>query len=226
MRRTLGRGGDLPENELAEAERRMTDRDLTLSLLDAVHDNSRLSQRTLARELGIALGLTNTYLRRCVRKGLVKVSQIPPNRYAYYLTPKGFAEKSRRSAAFLARSFRYYRAARRQLDSVLERCVREGRREVVLCGGGDLAEIAIMCASQHPVRIVAVLDRRMRRDRLLHVPVVRHVEELGAAAFVLTDARQPQVTYDWLCQAVSENRVYAPRLLKVGPAGAEGRMRQ
>ena len=67
---------------------------LTLDLLNAIDQQSDLSQRHLARQMGIALGLTNSYLKRCARKGLVKVSEAPANRYLYYLTPKGFAEKS------------------------------------------------------------------------------------------------------------------------------------
>ena len=60
----------------------------------------------------IALGLANAYLRRCVRNGLVKMSQVPLNRYAYYLTPQGFAEKSRLTAEYLAVSFNFFRRAR------------------------------------------------------------------------------------------------------------------
>ena len=63
-----------------------------------VEENSQITQRSLASELGIALGLTNAYLKRCVRKGWVKINQAPANRYAYYLTPRGFAEKSRLTA--------------------------------------------------------------------------------------------------------------------------------
>ena len=62
---------------------------ITLGLLNMVHDNSATSQRSMAGDLGIALGLANAYLKRCVKKGLIKVSQVPANRYAYYLTPKG-----------------------------------------------------------------------------------------------------------------------------------------
>ena len=62
---------------------------ITLGLLNAVDESSSVTQRAVAKELGIALGLVNTYLKRCVKKGLIKVSQVPANRYAYYLTPKG-----------------------------------------------------------------------------------------------------------------------------------------
>ncbi len=75
-----------------------TDGEITLGLLNTVHENTSLTQRSIAQELGIALGLTNAYLKRCVKKGFIKVRQIPRNRYVYYLTPKGFAEKSRLSA--------------------------------------------------------------------------------------------------------------------------------
>ena len=70
------------------------DERIVLNLLNSVDDGAQ-SQRRIAEELGIALGLVNAYLKRCIKKGLVKVSQAPARRYAYYLTPEGFAEKSR-----------------------------------------------------------------------------------------------------------------------------------
>src|SRR6267142_1362184 len=84
-------------------------------LLDTEHENERIvrdllasvehdgerSQRHIAAELGIALGLVNAYLKRCVKKGLVKVHDVPARRYAYYLTPRGFAEKSRLTVHYL-----------------------------------------------------------------------------------------------------------------------------
>ena len=59
----------------------------TLEILDIVQRNEQVSQRHLARQLGVALGLANSYLKRCVKKGWVKVQQAPANRYLYYLTP-------------------------------------------------------------------------------------------------------------------------------------------
>ena len=53
---------------------------ITLGLLDAVGTNSSVTQRLVAGELGIALGLANAYLKRCVRKGLIKVQHVPANR--------------------------------------------------------------------------------------------------------------------------------------------------
>jgi DNA-binding MarR family transcriptional regulator len=94
-----------PSNVGGEDER------IVLNLLNSVDDGAQ-SQRRIAEELGIALGLVNAYLKRCIKKGLIKVTQAPARRYAYYLTPKGFAEKSRLTVEYLAASFSFFRQAR------------------------------------------------------------------------------------------------------------------
>ena len=85
---------------------------IMLGLLGSVQRGDAHSQRRLASELGIALGLVNAYLKRCINKGLVKVSQAPAKRYAYYLTPGGFAEKSRLTVEYLSYSFSLFRQAK------------------------------------------------------------------------------------------------------------------
>jgi DNA-binding MarR family transcriptional regulator len=91
-----------------------------LGLLSAVERDSAVTQRHLARELGIALGLANAYLRRCANKGLIKMRQAPLNRYAYYLTPRVFAEKSRLTAEYLALSLDFFCRARRESDGAFD----------------------------------------------------------------------------------------------------------
>src|SRR5216117_514816 len=85
---------------------------IMLDLLESVERDGGQSQRRLASELGIALGLVNAYLKRCVKKGLLKVNQAPARRYVYYLTPQGFAEKSRLTVEYLSYSFRFFRQAK------------------------------------------------------------------------------------------------------------------
>ena len=75
---------------------------IVLGLLQSVERDGAQSQRKLASDLGIALGLVNAYLKRCVKKGLLKIGQAPARRYAYYLTPHGFAEKSRLTVEYLS----------------------------------------------------------------------------------------------------------------------------
>src|SRR4051812_34363576 len=109
------------------------DERIVLNLLNSVDDGAR-SQRRIAEELGIALGLVNAYLKRCVKKGLVKVSEAPARRYAYYLTPQGFAEKSRLTVDYLSSSFSFFRRARADCSRVLAEVVASGSSGVVLAG--------------------------------------------------------------------------------------------
>ena len=189
---------------------------ITLGLLDAVHANSAISQRSLAGELGIALGLTNAYLRRCVRRGWVKVRGAPANRYLYYLTPKGFAEKSRLTARYLSSSFGFYRRARSECDALYAHSVQHGWRRVALYGMGELAEIALLCAMAHPIEIVGVVDERSEGARMPHVTVARVLAQLGAVdAVLLTEFRAPQASYEALAATISPARILLPALLKV-----------
>ena len=190
--------------------------EITLGLLNAVHENDSLTQRSVAQELGIALGLTNAYLKRCVKKGYVKVRQIPKNRYAYYLTPQGFAEKSRLTAEYLSQSFNFFRMARSQLGGMFARCADNGWKEVALVGVGDLGEIAILCAREHPLTLVGFVDRESGLSVFAGLPVSRELDLLGRVdAAVITDLRNPQAAFDAAVRIVAPERVLAPALLKV-----------
>jgi len=115
--------------------------ELTLNLLRAVHDDKRLTQRTAARKLGVALGLLNAYLKRCVKKGYIKVTQAPSSRYVYYLTPKGFAEKSRLTGEFITQSLNLFRQAQYEYQELLSICVSRKWNRIALVGASDLTEI-------------------------------------------------------------------------------------
>jgi len=191
---------------------------ITLDLLNAVHENAQASQRSLASDLGIALGLTNAYLKRCVRKGLVKVAEAPANRYAYYLTPKGFSEKSRLTAGYLKRSFDFYRHARSECDEALANCAAHNWNRVVLVGTGDLAEIALLCALQHGVTIVGVLDAQSTGTTFIHVPLAQKIDKLGSVdAALITDVSKPQRAYLSLGETLPTDRIIVPPLLGFAP---------
>lgn len=189
---------------------------ITLGLLNAVHDNSAASQRSMADNLGIALGLANAYLKRCVKKGLIKVRQAPANRYAYYLTPKGFAEKSRLTAEFLTQSFHLFRRARTESAALFEHCVNRGWNRVALYGAGDLAEIMTLSARDHGVTLTAVVGREPGETTVAGLPVVADVPSPDAIdAIIVCDIARPQAAYDEACATFPAERVLVPRVLGV-----------
>ena len=92
----------------------------TLRLLDAIEEKRSPSQRDLARVLGVSLGLVNSFVRRLAKKGYFKITHLPRNRIRYILTPKGAAEKSRLTYAYLQFSYQFYRDARSKLRDLLQ----------------------------------------------------------------------------------------------------------
>lgn len=191
----------------------------TVELLDNVAGQEAANQRALARKLGISVGLVNALVHRAVRKGLIKIKQVPARRYAYYLTPKGFAEKSRLVAEYLDRSLIFFREARQEYSDAFARCASSGQKRVVLCGAGELAEIATLAAYGLDVALIAVLDSETNQARVAGLPVVRSIDKLGPGdVVVITDGRNPQQAYDRLVAALAPERVLAPPFLRISPA--------
>lgn len=191
--------------------------EIILGLLDAVAKNGQQSQRNLAQELGIALGLVNAYLRLCLSKGLLKMSSIPARRYAYYVTPRGFSEKARLSVSFLSDRMSFFREARDDCLASISAAERFGHRRVVLVGSTELAEIALICGLQTQVSIVAIVDRHSKATSFAGLPVVRDFAAVpgGFDAAIVTDTKSPVKSFRWACDAVGDAKVFAPKLLRL-----------
>jgi predicted transcriptional regulator len=193
---------------------------VTLEILEAIEARSDVTQRHLARSTGIALGLANSYLKRCVRKGLVKIHQAPANRYLYYLTPRGFTEKSRLTARYLSISFAFYRKAGDSCRNAFQRCQKHGWNRVVLCGVSDLAEIASLRALEHDIEIAGIYDPKHAQERFLNRQVVAAMDVCEPFdVCLLTDLSDPRATYADVIDQVSIERVVVPDILGLTPNG-------
>jgi len=189
---------------------------LTLEILDTIEKRDDVSQRHLARQLGVALGLANSYLKRCIRKGYIKVTQAPANRYLYYLTPKGFTEKSRLTAQYLSYSLSFYRKAGESCLRIFDDCEKRGWRRLLLCGVSDLAEIATLRAMERDIVIIGYLDPVTDRTDFLNRPVWQSLSTVDDHdACLLTELQSPADRYRELRQTVSSELVLVPDVLTV-----------
>lgn len=93
-------------------------------ILKKLEEDPRISQRDLARELGISLGKANYCLQALMEKGLIKANNFKNSRnkkaYMYLLTRQGMTEKARATVRFLDRKVAEYVALRREI-AVLKR---------------------------------------------------------------------------------------------------------
>ena len=130
----------------------------SLQILDELSNNDAMTQRDLSQRLGIALGLVNSYIKNLVAKGYITVKNIPSKRYAYYLTPKGFAEKSRLAYDLLQDYTRIYREARNNYRQLFFELERSGVKRIVFAGADEVAEFAYITLQDSKLELAGVVD--------------------------------------------------------------------
>ena len=188
----------------------------TLEILQAIEHQDDVTQRHLADKLDVALGLTNSYLKRCVNKGLVKIHQAPANRYFYYLTPKGFTEKSRLTAKYLSSSFEFYRKASDSLKENFEECNHNGWNRIVFCGVSELAEIASIRAQEYNISIIGTWDPIINKNKFLHLPVWKSFNDVSVYdACMTTSLNHSEQLISQLISKVDKDLILIPSILGI-----------
>jgi EPS-associated MarR family transcriptional regulator len=93
--------------------------DTNFRLMQLLHNNPHMSQREMAKALGISFGGINYCLNALIEKGLVKIHNFSQNQnkfgYAYLLTPSGISEKAALTSSFLKRKLQEYEALKTEI---------------------------------------------------------------------------------------------------------------
>jgi len=192
---------------------------LTLELLQAIDRKDDISQRDLAQGMGVALGLANSYLKRCVKKGWIKITTAPANRYLYYLTPNGFAEKARLTADFFSTSLALFKQSGDVYTQVFENCLAGGQQRVLLAGLSDLTEIALMKAlqlrsGQVEIDVIGVFQPGATRTEFFGVHVHEQLPDIDDFdCVVLSSMEQTSELVALLEKALCSEKVIVPSLL-------------
>src|SRR3990172_8405329 len=144
-----------------------TDHQRDLQLLNEIESSDVVTQRGLAKRLGIALGLINLYLKRLAKKGHIKVVNIQKNRIRYLITAKGITEKSRLTYEYMQYSLQLYRQACAVLRARFRALAEQGRKRLVFFGVGEAAELAYLCVREMDLDLVGVIDEQQAGRRFL-----------------------------------------------------------
>ena len=139
-------------------------RERDLEILTAIGEGRPLTQRALAQRLGVALGLTNLYLKRLAKKGLIKITEFPRKPHAqkrlrYILTPKGLLEKTRLTYDYMSYSLGIYRRTRETLRETLSHLNGQGLKRIAFYRTGEAAELAYVTLKEFGLEPVAAFDR-------------------------------------------------------------------
>lgn len=163
----------------------------TLRILEKVDEEYPQSQRALARELNISVGLVNSFIKRLVKKGYVKIVTTPRKRMRYIVTPTGLLEKTRLTYSYIQLSYQFYAQARKKLNLLFEELENLNVRQIVFFGATDLAEIAYLSLHDSTIELTAVVDDRNTRKKIVGYTVkpIAQMDHITCERILITDDR-------------------------------------
>jgi DNA-binding MarR family transcriptional regulator len=182
----------------------------TLKILEKVDNDGTPSQRDLARDLNISLGLVNSFIKRLAKKGYFKMGHLPKNRIRYMLTSRGVAEKSRLTYEYIQYSFKFYKDARQKLQDLYADLETQGVMRIVFYGAGDLAEIAYISLQQSRIELVAVVDDDRVGKRFMQFTIAHpdRIEFLGFDRILITSIDSTKHIFEQIAtMGISASRV-------------------
>ncbi len=143
------------------------DKLLTLTILEELNNDGFQSQRKLSKKLGMALGLTNAYIKRLVAKGYIMVKKMPKRRIFYNLTPMGIYEKAKLTWEFMKYSIDYYKELRGTIKKTFLELENKGAKKVIFCGISEVAEIAYITLQESHIKLIGIIDDEKAGEKFL-----------------------------------------------------------
>ena len=142
-----------------------------LRLLEKVESTPEVSQRRLAHELGIALGVANVLVRNLAKKGYIRASKVRWQRWIYVLTPAGIARKVHLTVAYIERFLDHYRRVRELVREDLGSLAMDAESRIAIYGTTEMAEIVYLALRELGISRIDVFDRDGRAS-FLGMPVL------------------------------------------------------
>jgi len=115
--------------------------DYEFKIIDEIGKNLNTTQRKISRQIGLSLGMTNIIMKKLIAKGYVKVKGLNRRNVQYILTPRGFAEKVRKTHHYLLRTIETLGELKEKIQDTILEYYEKGERNFTILGKGELADI-------------------------------------------------------------------------------------
>lgn len=182
-----------------------------LRLLEELERNPIISQRELSHKFGIALGVTNACIKRMVRKGWVRIRGFDHRRIGYYLTPKGFVEKSRLTFHLVSGIVQHYSELKQVIGERLLEIQRDGMKRIVFYGVSDEMEVAYITLQGVNLKLVGIVeDDEKMTPRIIfgyEIEPVSRVQELKPDCILITSLTENQQKRERLGGILKQNSI-------------------
>ena len=168
----------------------------TLQIIaDTLKEEPMESQRVLAQNSGMSIGLMNAVLKRFVERGWIMLSNVNLRKLSYAVTPQGFAQLSSRSQNFARRTFALANEYNQKLCQLVQTARKSGKTRVILYGPSyikflleyachtnnvDFIEKPVTAAiDKNALCIVGEQNDQSQIDRLTKMGCLNLLEQLG-----------------------------------------------
>ena len=163
----------------------MSKESILRQIFNEIETDPTISQKQLSKSIGISVGMINWHIKRCINKGFIKLKQAPARRYLYYITPEGFAEKTKLTADYLQSSLDVFRIGRLEYEKIFSECEKKGWKNIILLGQGELSELAILVSEKYTeievIDVISILDlndKKIRPDAIVATDFNINLEEV------------------------------------------------
>jgi len=136
-----------------------------LTLLQELEKNPIVSQRELSNKFGIALGVTNACLRRMARRGWIQITGLNHRKIGYFLTPKGFAEKTKLTLHLISWTMQHYLTLKNIIGEKLLEMQNKGAERIVFYGVSDEMEIAYVTLQGLNLKLIGIVEDEAKMDK-------------------------------------------------------------
>lgn len=128
------------------------------ALLDEIAQDSLVTQASLSKRLGIAVGSVNWYIKRLISRGWVKVSHLDRTRLQYDLTPEGMKIFTQRAMNYARDSLKVYGGLREEAKVLVADLKQKGVKSVYLNGDEPMMDILRLTCIEAGLKISDLPD--------------------------------------------------------------------
>lgn len=146
-------------------------------ILDMIEKNSRITQREMGQQIGIAVSMVNEYIDKYEKQKLLKKIKHSTKNVEYFVTSKGLERRKYLNIGYLNSAQRLYNGAKENIEKFLKQIKERGFNNVILYGAGEVAEILLNTIKESKnisISAIAIIDDDVAKigETMVYIPVI------------------------------------------------------
>lgn len=145
-----------------------------LKIIEEISREKGLTQRDLSKKTNLSLGAVNIILKRLVGRGALKTKNLNPKKVEYMITPKGFAQKAKKSYDYFLKTVNLVKIVREEIAKVVLEEFNRGQKKFIILGNDDLVDIIELALKGFDYKRVKDVREIKDKDALVLIGEKKH----------------------------------------------------